>query len=120
MEMEEATPPSKESLRSRVTEMHQAKIEGRWGDVYGYFSSNYRGKVGKESFLSKPKTIYFTDFEVKEIEQVSPQEAKVKVGENFSYQGYEFKDVMTEEKWIVEGKEWFYELKIPKHPLLKE
>jgi len=102
-----------ETLRTRVEEMMNAKINNDWDIVYKYLDSSYRKKTSEKAFLGINREIAYTNYSVQSIEvQPSKTDAMVIVKQDIKVKMFDFKDQSDKQHWIKEGFNWY--LKVEK------
>jgi hypothetical protein len=110
-------PSPEESLRARVEGLMQAKVDGKWDVVYGFFESSFRKTMSKEKYSNVPRGISFENFTIETIEILSSgKEATVNVKSDISMQGFTFKGAPEKQRWVKEGRQWFLKAKPRTHP----
>lgn len=106
-----------ESLRERVTQYMQARVDERWGDVYEFFDSAYKKSVSRDQFLGIPAKMDFTGFQIDSIEMnESEKEAAVSIKVDVSVQGFEFKGTPEKHTWIKQGGDWYIKVRTDTQP----
>lgn len=109
------------SLFTRVKGLMDARIDGDWEKIYGYYWSGFRDEVAKKDFLSTDRGITFTNYTIGKMEiHPSGRSAEVWVKLTRTIQGFEFTDRMHPEPWVKEGGTWYYQAKKPGPPLQLE
>jgi hypothetical protein len=102
---------SEATLRDRVTQEWEAKINGDWGIVYDLTTKEFKSKVKRDKYIGG-KSLEVTSYEINEI-TIDPEQGKawVKVGFDIKHMGKSFKGARTKEDWIWEDGKWRLNLK---------
>ena len=102
---------SEKSLRERVTQEWEAKINGDWGIVYDLTTKEFKSKVKRDKYIGG-KSLAVVSYEINEI-TMDPEQGKasVQVGFDINYRGNPFKGARTKEEWIWEDGKWRLNLK---------
>jgi hypothetical protein len=96
------------SLQERVTAYMQARVDGRWNDVYDFFDSSIKESLSRDQFVAQPSNMVFTGFQIDSIDvAASGKEAEVVVKVDFNVQGFDFKGTPQKQTWIKEGRSWY-------------
>jgi hypothetical protein len=99
---------SEDSLRIRVEEMMNARINDDWEKVYGYLDPGYRNRISKTNFVNIRREMDFTKYSIISVEvQPSGKEAFVKIKQDMSVKVFEFKDQPEKQHWVKDGFSWY-------------
>lgn len=109
----------KDVLRDRVVQMMDAKIAGNWDLVYEFYEPASRPKASGEGG-SRPGKGIFKGYTVENLEILeSGEEARVKISNDITIQGFDFKGAPETQRWVkVKGK-WYFGMKAAS-PMKKE
>jgi len=97
---------SEKTLRDRVTQEWEAKVNDDWGIVYDLTTKEFKSKMKRDKFVGG-SNIEVASYVIEEIEIASAQEkAWAHVGFDIMYMGMPFKGAKTKEEWLWEDGEW--------------
>ncbi len=100
-----------EALRSRAEQVLAAQLNNDWGKVYDLSSAKYRASISKENFINLPRSLYYSDLAVTEINIAEDgKKATVKTIGNYSAMGRNFKNVPTIQTWVKEDGQWYQKI----------
>ena len=99
---------SEDSLRTRVEEMMNARINDEWDKVYDYLDPGYRNRISKTNFINIRREMDFTKYSIISVEvQPSGKEAFVQIKQDMSMKVFEFKDQPEKQHWVKDGFSWY-------------
>lgn len=102
-----STAELKSNLEKRVDALMTAKVKGDWTLVYTFFDEKFRAKTPK-SLFETPKDVQFSDYQIEEIQMdPSNKKALVRIKHSMSVGGLTVDNVIDNQEWIVENKDWF-------------
>ena len=86
----------------------QAQIDRNWDRTYSYFDTASREKTPRESYVNRPRSMSFRNYEIKEI-AANPQgdRATVKVAIGITMMGHNFDGAPQKQTWVKENGGWF-------------
>jgi len=104
-------PAPEQVLKTRISELAQAKVKGDWGKVYDYYSSGFKSKIKKEEFLRGHK-VAFNSFTIGKINLAEDnQTADVQVKYDAVVNGYDLSGMPENQHWIKEDGKWVLDVK---------
>lgn len=100
-----------QALRGRVEKLMQAKVEGKWDQVYELYDENFREHTPRDTFIRIPGRIDFKDYAIERIDlHPSGKSADVVVRVDFLSKGFEFKGGKSKQHWVKEWGRWHLEV----------
>lgn len=107
-----------ERVRGRAEQLMQAKIDGRWDQVYDLYDADYRKTITRKDFIGRPRNMRHTGFTIESIEVLpSEKEAVVKAKESVTFQAYEFTSPVKAWQWIkADDGKWYMKVEDPLNP----
>jgi hypothetical protein len=97
-----------ETLEERVKGYMQAQIDRKWDHAYSFFNVSSREKTPRESYVNRPRSMSFRNYEIKEI-AANPQgdRATVSVAIGITMMGQNFDGAAQKQIWVRENGGWF-------------
>jgi len=93
-------------LEQQVSRIMEAKINGKWDQVYEMFCTNYRKSVKKSSFLHFNR-IKFISYRIHSVDiDDDGKSAVAQVYISFSSKGFTFPESIKEQHWLLERGNW--------------
>jgi uncharacterized protein YchJ len=95
-----------------VAQLMNAKIAGKWDLAYHFFDPDFRKKLSKKDFISRPRGAVFKGFEIRKLEILpSGKEARVEVNNHLSMMGYDLKSIPEVQHWVKVKGQWYLKSK---------
>ena len=107
-----------ERVRERATLLLQAKVDGKWDQVYDLYDADYRKTIPREAFAKRPRNMSYKGFVIEGVEVLpSGTEAVVRVTETVSVQTFAFKSPVIPQRWIkADDGKWYQRVEASENP----
>ena len=107
-----------ERVRERARLLLQAKVDGKWDQVYDLYDADYRKTITREAFAKRPRTMSYKAFTIEGVEILpSGTEAVVRVTETVSIQTFEFRSPVIPQRWIkADDGKWYQRVEESQNP----
>jgi hypothetical protein len=99
---------SEESLRQRVDQLMNAKVDNDWEIVYDLMDSSYKKRMTKKNFLNMNREIQFSNYRFESLAvDPSGDTAVVRVKFDMSVKVFDFENQIEDQQWIREKGNWY-------------
>lgn len=107
-----------ERVRESAQTMMQAKVDGKWDQVYDLYDADYRKTITREDFIKRPRNTTYKGFAIESVEVLpSGTEAVVRMTETVSVQTFEFKSPVIPQRWIkADDGKWYQRVEESQNP----
>jgi len=105
-----SNPANKETLKTSVEKVWDAKLNGDWGVVYDIAVKEYKKKMKKTTFLKRANVVV-KEYDIKDIKILEPGKKAISVvGYKIVQAGFEFNISRFKEEWLWEEGAWHLNL----------
>jgi len=102
----------KTSLRDRVTDYMDARMQGDKAKSHAFFSRESKERIPREKYLSIPQTISYVSYAIDTIDIADTEkEAEVTVKIDIKIMTFVFKGITQTQQWLWENGSWCIDVK---------